>query len=199
VQLLASCVRDCRAIFQVVSTNDNVPGFRAGQEITIGLIRALESLKQAEGAKTPKLILLSSATLDDTLMRGTPYILRKILRLSASSVYNDLMETEKLLRAQEDWLTTIYIKPGALTVDEQRGHVLSLTQADNLVTYLDLAAAMVEAANDEEGRYDMRSLGVVNTNGAAKFPPGTPLCILVGLLRHFLPFLHPYLPWTSPR
>lgn len=199
LQLLISCVRDCRAIFLVVSTNDNIPGCRVGQEITIRLISALEGLKQVEGAKKPKLVLLSSATIDDTLTRNTPYMLRKILLLSASNVYNDLMETEKLLRAQEGWLTTIYFKPGALSVDKQRGHALSLAQADNPVSYLDLAAAMVEAADDTEGRYDMRNLGVVNTNGAAKFPAGTPLCILMGLLRHFFPFLHPYLPRTSPR
>ena len=39
--------------------------------------------------------------------------------------------------------------------------------------YLDLAAAMIEAADDGEGRYDGRNVGVVNTGGRARFPTGT--------------------------
>ncbi|KAJ2980496.1 hypothetical protein NQ176_g2604 [Zarea fungicola] len=197
VDLLVSCLRGCRAVFMAVSTNDNIPDYRAGQDVAIASIRALSRLKQLEDAKMPKLILLSSATVDNTLSRKTPYLLRLILHRSASHVYHDLVETEKLLRAEEDWLTTVFIKPGALSVDEQRGHALSLTDADNPVSYLDLAAAMIEAADDQEGLYDMQNLGVINTNGAATFPSGTPLCILLGLLRHFFPVLHPYLPSTG--
>ncbi|KAI9681080.1 MAG: hypothetical protein M1822_007154 [Bathelium mastoideum] len=198
LQLFASCVRGCRAIFLVVSTNANVPGCRLGQDTAAAVIHTLEDLKQAEGGQIPKLVLLSSATIDDQLSRKTPYLLRQILLRSASNVYNDLRETEKLLRAEENWLTTIYIKPGALSVDQQRGHALSLTEEESPLSYLDLAAAMLEAVDDQEGRYDMRNVGVINTNGKAKFPAGTPMCILVGLLSHFFPFVHPYLPSTGP-
>lgn len=197
IQLLSSCVRGCRAIFLVVSTNDNIPGCNASQSTTTGLIHALEALKKQQ-KKMPKIVLLSSATIDEHLSAHTPWLLRQILLRSASHVYNDLREAEKLLRAQEDWLTTIYIKPGALSVDIQRGHALSLTEEDNPISYLDLAAAMIESAQDEDGRYDMRNVGVINTNGKAKFPAGTPMCIFLGLVRHFLPFLHPYLPNTGP-
>lgn len=200
IPLLTSCVRDCRAIFLVVSTNVNVPGCRIGQDTAIGVIRALERLnaESAPGMRMPKLVLLSSATLDDQLSRHVPSWLRSLLLLAISNVYNDLRETEKLLRAQQDWLSTIFIKPGALSVDKQRGHALSLTEEDGPLSYLDLAAAMIEAVDDPDGRYDMRNVGVVNTNGRAKFPAGTPMCILTGLIRHFFPFLHPYLPSTGP-
>lgn len=199
VQLLASCVRDCRAIFLVVSTNDNIPGCRLSQDTAIGVIHALESLKKQAGeAQMPKLVLLSSATIDDYFSRKVPYLLRQFLLRSASNVYNDLRETEKLLRGQGGWLTTIYIKPGALSVDEQRGHALSLTDEESPVSYRDLAAAMIEAADDGDGRYDMQNVSVINTNGRAKFPTGTPMCILMGLLRHFFPFMHRYLPSTGP-
>lgn len=200
VELLTSCLRNCRAVFLVASTNDNVPGCRVGQDTAISVIRALQVLKSESGnnARIPKLVLLSSVTIDDHLSRKTPSLLRSILLRSASNVYNDLRETEKLLRAQEDWITTIFVKPGALSVDEQRGHALSLTKADSPVSYLDLAAAMIEAADDDDGRYDLKSVGVVNTNGKASFPKGTPLCILMGLISHYFPFLYPYLPSTGP-
>jgi hypothetical protein len=90
------------------------------------------------------------------------------------------------------------MKPGALSVDKQRGHALSLTEEGSPLSYLDLAAAMVEAVDDPDGRYDMQNVSVVNTNGRAKFPTGTPMCILMGLISHFFPFLHDYLPSTGP-
>ncbi|KAF4178997.1 hypothetical protein CNMCM8694_002283 [Aspergillus lentulus] len=201
-KLLQSCLRNCHAIFLVVSTNDNIPGCHLAQDTATAVIQALQDLKRNNPTSTvmPKLVLLSSATTDSHLSRDVPSLLRFILHRSASYVYEDLVVTEKLLHAQKDWLTSIFIKPGALSVDIQRGHALSRTDQDGPLSYLDLAAAMIEAADEETGCYDMQSLGVVNTNGRAKFPAGTPLCILVGLLRHYFPFLHPYLPMnTGPR
>lgn len=193
-QPLAACIRDCRAIFMVISTNDNIPGCRLSQETAGAVIRALKALSQA-----PRVVLLSSATIDDHFSRHVPFLLRQILLRSASHVYADLKVAEELLRAQHAWLPgVIYVKPGALSVDRRRGHALSLAEEDSPLSYLDLAAAMVEAADDREGRYDGRDVSVVNTNGKAKFPTGTPLCILMGLLRHVFPFLHPYLPATGP-
>lgn len=205
VELLTSCLRGCRAVFLVVSTNDNIPGCRLAQDTAAAVIASLQHLRQrcseeseiAYDSKLPKLILLSSATIDDHFSRHVPYLLRTILLRSASHVYHDLIETEKLLRAQEDWLTTIFIKPGALSVDIQRGHALSLTDEESPLSYLDLAGAMIEAADDEHGSYDMRNISVVNANGKAKLPTGTPMCIFMGLLRHFFPFLHPYLPLNT--
>ena len=192
-QRLAACIRDCRAVFMVISTNDNIPNCRLSQDTAGAVIRALRTLDQA-----PKIVLLSSATIDDHFSRHVPFLLRQILLRSASHVYADLQAAEALLRAEQAWLPAIYVKPGALSVDRRRGHALSLTEEDSPLSYLDLAAAMVEAADDREGRYDGRNVSVVNTNGRAKFPTGTPLCILMGLSRHVFPFLHPFLPTTGP-
>ena len=192
-QPLADCIRDCRAVFMVISTNDNIPSCRLSQDTAGAVIRALRTLDQA-----PKIVLLSSATIDDHFSRHVPFLLRQILLRSASNVYADLQAAEALLRAEQAWLPAIYVKPGALSVDRRRGHALSLTEEDSPLSYLDLAAAMVEAADDGEGRYVGRNVSVVNTNGKAKFPIGTPLCILMGLSRHVFPFLHPFLPATGP-
>ena len=196
VSLLSQCVKGCRAVFICVSTNDNIPGCCLSQDTVKTVLSALRDIKVG-GGRLPKLVLLSSCTVDEYLSRKTPWILHQTLLRSASHVYNDLREAEKLLRAQEDWIKTIYIKPGALAVDKQRGHALSLTDEESPVSYLDLAAAMLEAADDPDDKYDSKNVSVVNTNGAASFPSGTPLCILVGLLRHFFPFLHPYLPMST--
>ena len=226
VDLLADCIRGTRAVFHVVATNDNIPGCHISLDTARSLVSALGQLKAAtdirprmtmtkmktttkkktdddddEDDKTteiPKVILLSSATIDDHLSRHLPWWFRPILRTSASHVYADLRRTEALLRAEQDWVRTIFIKPGGLSVDVQRGHALNLDHDESFVSYLDLAAGMIEAADEPGGRFDSKNVCVVNRNGGARFPPGTPVCILTGLARHFFPFLHGYLPTTGP-
>ncbi|RAL12381.1 oxidoreductase tpcG [Aspergillus homomorphus CBS 101889] len=200
VALMTACIRGCHAVFLAVSTNDNVPQCRMGTEAATTVLQALRIL-HTEQAALPKLVLLSSATLDDQLSQNTAPWVRWILLRSASHVYADLRRVETLLRAQQDWgVTTIFIKPGGLSVDEvRRGHRLSLTEEKSPLSYLDLAAAMIEAADEPDGRYDMRNVGVAYAEGGpARFPRGAPLCISMGLVRHYLPFLHPYLPATGP-
>ncbi|KAK4994950.1 hypothetical protein LTR66_005132 [Elasticomyces elasticus] len=128
------------------------------QDITKAVIEALR-LSRARDSTTamPKLVLLSSSTIDDYLSRDVPAFFHQILRRSGSHVYRDIQEAENLIRAEEKWLTGIYIKPGALSVDLQRGHALSLTSQHSPVSYLDLAAAMIEAADDASGVYDSRN------------------------------------------
>ena len=208
IALLASCIRDCSAVFLVVSTNSNVPGLRVSQDTARSVIRALKLLRSdadkhdhdpdrrppTSRLAMPKLVLLSSASLDEHLSAQIPALLRWILRRSASNVYQDLREAEKLLRAEQDWVSTIFVKPGALSVDRQRGHALSLTEEGKPLSFLDLAAGMVEAADDPDGRYDNRNVCVVNTGGQAKFPMETPLTVLIGFLVHYFPALYPYMP-----
>lgn len=125
---------------------------------------------------------------------------RPIMLAVASNVYEDLRRAEAYLRSQSDWLSVIYVKPAGLSLDISRGHRLMLDDEESFISYADLAWGIIEAADDDEGRYDGRNIGVVNkTRGVgAKFPRGTPVCILLGLVRHFFPWLHPYLPSTGP-
>lgn len=199
VDLIKDCVKGARTIFLVVTTNDNIPGCHLSQDSVRTVINALQIIRsESHPPRSPKLLLLSSASVDEHLSRNIPRLFKPILKTAISHVYNDLYIAECMLRAEESWISTIYIKPGALSVDQQRGHALSLDEQESFISYLDLAAAMIEAAEDSEGRYDLQNVSVVNTNGSAKFPPGTPKCIAFGLLRHFFPWLHPYLPTAGP-
>jgi hypothetical protein len=169
------------------------------------VIKALQGLKKesestGKPVKLPKVILLSSGTVDERFPRHVPRLLLPILLRSASYVYQDLINTEKLLDQEKSWLTSVYMKPGALSVDEPRGYALSLDDQTCPTAYLDLAAAMVEVTDDTSGQYGGKSVSMVCTNVPAKFPSGTPLCIVTGLLRHYFQWLHPYLPLdTGPR
>jgi putative NADH-flavin reductase len=200
VELMKNCLRGCQAVFMVATTNTNLPGCRVSQDSAEAIIAALQSIK-AEGetpSPMPKIVLLSSATLDPYLNRNMPWWFLPIMLRAGSFVYDDLIATEKFLREQQDWVTTIFIKPGGLANDRSRGHKLDFDFEDSFIAYPDLAAAMIEAVEDGEGKYDMRNVSVVNTGGSAAFPKATPLCILVGLLRHYVPWTHPYLPSVGP-
>ncbi|RYP41567.1 hypothetical protein DL767_000909 [Monosporascus sp. MG133] len=202
VKLMADCVRDTRAVFMVVTSNDNIPGCRLSQDLSTTVIQALQMLRKQSGPelKMPKLVLLSSATIDDYLARHMPGWFRPVMLRAASNIYNDLRVAEEYLRSHSDWVTTIFIKPGGLAVDISRGHQLSLHEEESFISYLDLSAAMIEAADDGDRSYDNKNVSVVNgTRGVgAAFPRGTPLCITVGLLRHYFPWMHQYLPFTGP-
>jgi hypothetical protein len=206
-ELLANCTRDCSAVFLVASTNDNVPGCHISQDLAYSMIRAFKRLRKSnDGMETelrvdiPKLCLLSSSTIDNHLSRHMGTFFRHVLTRSAFHVYEDLRLGEEILRREEDWITTIYMKPGGLSVDVQLGHELSLDEDQTFVSYLDVAAGMIEACDDTKGQWDMKNVTVHNVAGVgtAKFPPGTPACIFFGLVRYFVPFLHPYLPNTGP-
>ncbi|KAJ9605940.1 Oxidoreductase dmxR7 [Cladophialophora chaetospira] len=202
VDLIGDCIRGCKTIFMVVTTNDNIPGCRVSEDLARSVIAALETTKKTgmPGAVMPKLVLLSSATIDDHLARRMPWWFRPIMLTAASFLYDDLRRTEEFLRAQSDWISTIFIKPGGLSVDISRGHKLSLDEEDTFISYYDLAGAMIEAAEDPEGRFDMKNVGVKHAAQGlgARFPSGTPRTILMGLLRHYFPPMHPYLPSGGP-
>ena len=195
VDLFASCIRGCKTVFLVVSMNDNMPGVRVSQDTTITLLSALKKLKAADsGTKMPKIVVLSSSSLEPRLCQKTPAWFHWIILRANSNVYEDLRQQERMLRAEQDWLTSIFIKPGGLVCDQRRGHRLDFDEQQTFVSYLDLAAGMVEAAEDPDNRYDMKDVSVNNIGGSAKFPPMLPLLFIVGILRHFFPWLHPYLP-----
>ena len=130
-ELLVSCLRGCRAVFLCVSTNDNIPGCCMAQNTALAVIEALRGIREQDNAiDLPKLVLLSSGTVDDKFSRKMPGLLLWVLLRSASHVYNDILQAEKLLRAENSWLTTIYVKPAMLSVDVQRGHALNLHEQD---------------------------------------------------------------------
>ncbi|KAJ9635108.1 hypothetical protein H2199_008594 [Coniosporium tulheliwenetii] len=193
VDLFAKALEGSRAAFLVASTNDNIPGCHISQDLARTVIAALERKKSEKEYAIPRLVLLSSATIDPWISRKSPWV-NAIVRRSAWHVYHDLELAEAFLRQHEDWAPCVYIKPGGLSVDVQRGHRLTLDEEESFVSYADIAAGMVEVADSGKGEWNNKNVGVVNANGKARFPAGTPRCIVLGLLRFYFPWLHAHLP-----
>lgn len=196
-ETLKKCLDGTRAVFLAVAVTDNKPGSTITMDTSKAVVDALESLKaQKSTFKPPRLIQLSAAPVDWKFLKHDAWFVRNIVTLANSNIYKDLAVAERYLRSQEDWLTTVFVLPGALSFDEQYGHELSLTHSqDGCVSFLDLAAGMIEAADDESGKYDMQNVSVVLKGGRKiKFASYIPFTLLMGLIVHFFPFLYPYLP-----
>lgn len=191
--LLVNCLRSTRAAFMVVAHSDNVPETTVARDTAKNVIAAL-SVLQHESATLPKLIVLSSASLEPKFSEDVPGFVHKMLCLAASHVYKDLELAEAILRDEQSWINgTTWIKPGGLTHDNQKGHVLSKDMAKTPLSFMDLAAGMIEVADDREGTYAMANVAVNPTAKDVAFPWDAPLALLRGLLFHFLPWTYRWL------
>lgn len=187
--LLADCMNGTTAVFLTVAVSLNIPGTTIAWDTAHSVVSALQQLRKAKPqVKLPRLIVLSSAAIDDHLARDMPRIARTFLLWSESYIYGDLQITERYLREQQDWVSTIFVKPGALTKDIQRGHKLSLDLPGPIVSFPDLAAGMIEIA--ESDAYDMKNVTVVGTGEGIRFPWENVEATLKGLLFHFFPWTY---------
>lgn len=190
--LIAKCLQHTRAAFLAVAQTGNMPGCSIARDTAHAVISALELLKE-QGERLPKLIVLSSASTEHRLMSETPHFMLHTLYCAFSNVYDDLKEAERFLRSKESLVSMTFIKPGALSNDSQKGHVLSLETAKSPVSFLDLAAGMVEVANDDGERYELKSVAVNSTAKDVAFPWQAPMVLLSGLLFHYFPWTYKYL------
>lgn len=191
IDLLADCLSGTTGAFQTIAVDGNQPGCTIARDTAQRIITALELLK-AKGQRLPKLVLLSSSSTDHRLLTAMPPFLRNTIYRAFSHTYDDLKKAEKYIRSKEDLIAATFVKPGALTNQPQVGHELSLDQSKSPLSYLDLAAGMIEIADDSSGRYDMQGVAV-NSTGKVPFPWEAPIKIVKGLLCHFFPWLYPYI------
>lgn len=197
IPLLASTLGpDVDAAFCVLGSNENIPGIRIAQDAANAVIAALchiiREKKDTTAYKPPKLLFLSSASLNPTMSAKLPAAGKWIIDHGMSHVYADLRCAEETLRLHKSWLDVTFVQPSALTEDVQKGHKLSLTKmADGsaFVSYLDLAAGMVEIAQSGSS-YAGMGVAVVATGKDVRFEPNAPAQVLRGLVWCFAPWLY---------
>lgn len=192
--LLAECMRGTNAVFLAVAVIDNMPGCTIAQDTAKAVLIALDHLKsEPETIKMPRLIVLSTASLEDSFCSDVPAGVHTVLNTAVSYLYADLAAAEKLLRAQQSWITTVFVKPGGLVNDKQKGHCVSTVTAKTPLSFLDLAAGMVEIAEADSCQYDMKNVSVVPLADDVLFPWDGVYFVFTGLLYHFMPWTYRYL------
>lgn len=188
IPVQASCISGVDTIFSVIGENENTPGLRIVQDSAHAIVAALCLLGCNNGSKTvPKVLFLSSASMNPRMYSHEPAAIHWLLWKAFSNAYTDVSRAEEYLRLHESWLRVTFIQPGGLVEDEQKGHALSLDRkgAPGFVSYLDLAAGMIEIA--EARKYDNVGVSVISTAKDVKFEWKAPKQLAKGLVWHFAP------------
>ena len=196
IDTLSKCLTGTKAVFLTVAVAENQPGCTIAQDTARAVVEALSTLrKRSPNFKAPRLIVLSSASLDDKFWEDTPAFVHNTLWNCVSNVYTDLQKAEAYLRTQEDWLSSTFVMPGGISHDVQKGHVLSTTSQQTFVSFLDVAGAMIEVADEVGDRWDGQHVSLVLKNGQKAKPEWwAPVVLLKGLLAHYFPWTYNYIP-----
>ena len=194
-QTLASCLKDARAVFLCVAVTVNAPGVSISVDTAEAVIKALQSLQSRDKAfKPPRLVVLSSASLDEKFWSTVPSFVHNVMYAANSHIYDDLARAETYLRQHEDWLDMTFVMPGGLSHDVRQGHELSAERQQTFISFLDLAAGMVEVA-DADARWEGKHVSVVLKEGRkARIEWWAPVLLGKGLLCYAFPWLYAWLP-----
>ncbi len=188
---LSQCLANTKVAFLAVATTDNKPGVSISLDTAHAVVSALQGLRHEDpGFKPPRLIVLSSASLDAKFWRGVPEFVHKVMYAANFYIYEDLARAEEYLREQGDWLDVVFVMPGGLTHDVQRGHKLSTEKQQTFISFLDLAGGMIEVGDAEGGRREGGHVSVVLREGRwARFEWWAPVVLAKGLLCYLFPWL----------
>ncbi|KAL8704657.1 MAG: hypothetical protein Q9201_002191 [Fulgogasparrea decipioides] len=188
ISLIASCLEDTDAVFSTVASNDNIPGTHIAQDTAQSIVVALMEIRMTKPqAKLPTIVWLSSGSINKKFYSQAPAFVHWLLVTSFSYVYTDLAHAQEYLELHRKWLKAVYIQPGGLVEDKQRGHTISTEKERTFLSYADLAAGMIEIA--ETGGYDWQGVAVNPSTKGTKIEWKVPGRMVKGLTFH-------YFPWT---
>jgi putative NADH-flavin reductase len=197
IPTLTSCLANTTAVFLAVASNSNIPGCTIARDTARSVIAALENLKlQNTGTwKAPRLIVLSAAAIEPAFWPNPACIQRKLLYLALSNLYADLEKARAFLRSQDSWVSSTFVMPGGIVQDVQAGHELVSDQhQEGWISYLDVAAAMIEVADHEGGRWEGRNVSLVLKIGRkARVEWWAPWILGKGLVLHYFPWVYGWL------
>ena len=178
VPLLADCISNTSAVLCVLGANENEPGIHVAQDAAHSIVAACCRLRtQDPNVQLPRIIFLTSATINPHLCRDLPTGARWVLHTSLSYLYADLELAEAYFRLHKDWLNVTFIQPGGLVHDTPKGHALSLERQQTFLSYQDLAAGIIEAATASGEEYSWKGVSVVPTSGGTKVEWRVPLYV----------------------
>lgn len=189
MDLLKECLRNVEVIFSAVAQNSNEPGCSIAQRTAHAIVTALEALQKEEGSSfwCPMLVVLSSASLNPRFKQRSPRIVQWVLARGCYYVYDDLAKAIEYLKEQT-WIPLITAEPPGLVQDISRGYELSQDTVSPLVSYDDLARAMVQMTEESGGRsWAGKAVGVKATGNVKKDVLPLIKYQAKGLLVYFFP------------
>ncbi|KAF3004749.1 hypothetical protein E8E13_000304 [Curvularia kusanoi] len=194
VSILADCLEHTSAVFLTVAVTDNRPGVSISVDTAQAVISALQSLRAKDSAfRPPRLVVLSSASLDERFWRGVPAFVHNLMYAANFHIYEDLARAETFLRQHEGWLDMTFVMPGGLSHDVLHEQALDGERQQTFISFLDVAAGMVEVA-DADDKWQGKHVSVVLKGGQkGKIEWSASVLLLKGLLGYYCPWLYTWL------
>ncbi|GIJ90434.1 hypothetical protein Asppvi_009388 [Aspergillus pseudoviridinutans] len=142
--LIQNCLAAASTIICTLGENENIPGVTVLEDFARATINALSTLQSKNGCSMqPRLIMLSSATMNPRFAAARPAILHWMIRTAFDKPYNDLIKAQEMLLAVPELLSVTLIQPNALVEEKPTGCVLSTEFAYIACSYEDLAEGFV--------------------------------------------------------
>lgn len=197
--VLQACIASADAVFIAIAPPGNERGcslVRETCEAVVAAVRAIagsDAQESKQKSKVPLLVLLSSAEADDKFYYDTPWPVRALSFAANYFTYKDLLAAEAYLRREmegaDGLIRPVFFKPGGISHDKKTGHVLSEERSMTFVSWLDVAAGMVQVAQEGEERWAGRNVSVLSRKKARPEYGNAPL-----LLRGLGTYLWSFLP-----
>jgi hypothetical protein len=194
IELVSSCLDSTKAVFSVLASNDNTPGMTIARDAAATVIAALSRLKEKnKEVKLPRVVVLSSATLNPLLYAHEPIIVHYIIYYAFWHVYQDVIGAislyQKTIESGELEIDVRFVEPGGLTEGKGSGRVgLTRDQMSDVVSYGDLGRAMVMVGEDEG--LELQHVGVLVDGEEANLAPAKlASMVLTGLAWTFVPWI----------
>ncbi|KAH7412327.1 hypothetical protein DE146DRAFT_674621 [Phaeosphaeria sp. MPI-PUGE-AT-0046c] len=159
ISTLANCLSGTKAVFLTVAVSNNISGCSIATDTTHAVIAELMMLKEG-----------------DNFWKNTPNFVHNVLYAANSNIYSDRERAERYLRSQRDWVKCTFMMPGGIVQDQ------------TFVSFPDVAAAMIELADDEDGEWEGDNVSLVLRDGQkARFGWWVLVVLAKGLVIHFAP------------
>lgn len=189
-QMLAKCIHGTRAVFICIAASENVPYCTIAQDVARAVIAAMKELRaEYPDHPLPRLIQLSSSSIDEKLSESLPSIAHAILYRGNWWIYEDLKIARNML-ASEPWIDCTYMMPGGLIQAPQTGHKLSTEKQQTFLGWLDLAAGMIEVADEKSEVWRGKNVSVLPLANDVPINWMVPLYMAIGLILTYLPWLY---------
>lgn len=188
-RVIRDCIVGVEAIVCTLGENENIPGVTVLEDFATVTVKALSYLQSNETTwSTPRLIMLSSATMNPRFVADRPAILHWMIRNAFDKPYNDLIRAQEILLASPHLVQVTLIQPNALVHESATGCVISTNFAYTACSYEDLAEGFIQVLEKSSYR-DLSRIGVSSrrAENAMLYVPFVIGKVLRGLAFQFIP------------
>jgi len=142
-RVIENCLTGVGTIICTLGENENIPGVTVLEDFARATINALSTLQSKKSSPKPRLIMLSSATMNPRFAAARPALLHWMIRTAFDKPYNDLIKAQEMLLAVPEILLVTLVQPNALVEEKSTGCVVSTEFAHMACSYEDLAVGFV--------------------------------------------------------